>query len=122
MLAATDLSTVAALRYIAANYPENYNFWNDAALFLEFINNWFVILTISSSAAEKRFKDTRKATMRLDTEEMKRNISFLEQTSELMNQWANRQYYSSLKFSPDILKAVQLTSSTIAKATPDLQL
>ena len=68
--------------YIAANYQEDYNSWNDTALFLEFIYNWFVILTVSSSAAEKRFKDTRKATMRLDTEEMKRNISFLEQTSE----------------------------------------
>ena len=53
-------------------------------------------------------------------EEMKRNISFLEQTSELINQWANRQYYSSTKFTPDTLNAVQLTSSTIAKAIPDI--
>ena len=37
MLAATDPSTVAALRYIAANYPEDYYSWNDTALFLEFI-------------------------------------------------------------------------------------
>ena len=38
-----------------------------------------------------------------------------------MKQCANRQYYSSSKFTPDTLKAVQLlTSSTIAKGIPNL--
>lgn len=53
MLAATDPSTVAALRHFAEvkRKPE----WMDTALFLEFIYTWFTILNVRKPGQENRY-------------------------------------------------------------------
>ena len=120
MIAATDPSTVAALRYVARQEKDKYMAWEDTALFLEFINDWFTILNVSSSSAQKRFNDTRKAVMRLETVELERNITFLKNTGQLMNDWSDKKFKLNSKFSTDTMKAVQWTSITMTKVIPDL--
>ena len=90
------------------------------APFLEFVNDWFTILNVSSLTLEIRFIDSRKAVMRLETEEMRRNSNFLENIAKLMNEWANKKFTKGTKFNSDTMKAVHKSSITKTKAIPNL--
>lgn len=52
MAAAVNSSTVAALRFYAKQ--EDLPDWNDTALFLEFVSNWFTILNVRRPGQDKR--------------------------------------------------------------------
>jgi hypothetical protein len=52
MAAAVNPSTIAALRFYAKQ--EGLSDWNDTALFLEFVSNWFTILNVRRPGQDKR--------------------------------------------------------------------
>ena len=90
------------------------------APFLEFVNDWFTILNVSSSTLEIRLIDSRKAVMRLETEEMRRNNNFFENIAKLMNEWTDKKFTKGTKFNSDTMKAVHRSSITMTKAIPNL--
>lgn len=117
MAAAVNSSTVAALRFYAKQ--EDLPDWNDMALFLEFVSNWFTILNVRRPGQDKRYRDTRKAVWKLEDEVTQRHVQFLQDTAELMQVWPSCGYPSNRMFTTDTRKAVYLTSTNARMAIMD---
>ena len=70
----------------------------------------------------RRLYDTCRTVMILDTEVLRRKIIFFNNAAQFMVDWADEMFAPSTKFTPGTMKAVQLTSTTLARAIPDLLL
>lgn len=114
-VAATHESTVAALRLLAMEKgkPE----LTDTADFLELLQRWFKICNVRGKGQEKRWNDPLKAVIELGSGQAERNLNFLMEVGEFMQEWYASDRNINKKFSKDTALGMFYTSRGLAASS-----